>query len=154
MDPLSVAASAITLLGATGGTVKVVYDVISTFKDAPGEIKAQSKSLESFCLTIDKLKQVCKQILNEFPLMLDLCGIEELIEEARLLEAKLKAKSVRVTANKTGRMRESCTWLLFDHQSKKFFKSLNTWNTILNQALGVAQLLVICVRLHIENTHR
>jgi hypothetical protein len=126
MDPVSAAASFITLLGATGRTIKVVYDAINIYADAPCEIKARSKSLESFCLTIDSLRFACEQIPNEFPLGLDLCGIKELIAEARSLEARLKAKSVRVTANKSGRAREGCKWLLFDQQSKKFFRSLDT----------------------------
>jgi hypothetical protein len=140
MDPVSAAASFITLLGATGRTIKVVYDAINTYADAPREIKAQSKILESFCLTIDSLKFACEQIPNEFPLKLDLCGIEELIAEAQSLEARLKVKSARVTANKSGRMREGCKWLLFDQQSKRFFKSLDTWNIVLSQALWVAQM--------------
>jgi hypothetical protein len=154
MDPLSITASAITLLGATGGTIRVVCDAMKTFKDAPREIKAQSKSLEAFCLTIDKLKQVCKQIPDEFPLMLDLCGIEELIEEAQLLERKLKTKSVHATAGNVGRVRESCNWVLSEKQSQKFFKSLNTWNIILTQALSVAQLSVICTILDSSQFHR
>jgi hypothetical protein len=150
MDPVSTVASIITLLGATGGTIKVVYDTINTFADAPREIKAQRNSLESFCLAIDNLKQVCEQIPSEFPLKLDLCGIEELIEEARSLERKLKVKSVRVAANKSGRVREGCKWLLFDQQSKKFFKSLDTWNIILSQASVGAQMSVI----YIDVKHR
>jgi hypothetical protein len=149
MDPLSVTASAITLLGAAGGTIKVVYNAISTFKDAPREIKAHSKSLESFCFTIDNLKLACEQIPNEFPLNLDRCGLEELTQEARVLEKKLKTKSARVTANNVGRWHEGCKWLLFDLQTKKFFKSLDTWNIVLFQALWTAQMLVICVRLYI-----
>jgi hypothetical protein len=152
MDPVSTAASAITLLGATGGTIKVLHEAINTFADAPREIKAQSKSLESFCLTIDSLKLACEQIPNEFPLKLDLCGIKELIAEARSLEARLKAKSVRVTANKFERVREGCKWLLFDQQSKKFFKSLNTWNVILSQALWVAQMYVAYTKLYVQLT--
>jgi hypothetical protein len=150
MEPISTAASVLTLLGATSGTIKVVYDAINTFVDAPREIKTQSKSMESFCLTIDTLIHVCEQIPSEFPLKLNLCGIEDLVEDARLLDTKLKAKSVRVTATKIGRVREGCEWMLFDKQTKKFFKSLGTWNIILSQALWAAQMLVICT-MHISD---
>jgi hypothetical protein len=142
MDPVSAAASFITLLGATGRTIKVVYDAINIYADAPCEIKARSKSLESFCLTIDSLRFACEQIPNEFPLNLSLCGIEEFLSEARLLERELKAKSVRITANNVGRWHEGCKWLLFDLQAKKFFKSLDTWNKILSQASDAAQMSV------------
>jgi hypothetical protein len=142
MDPVSTAASVITLLGATGSTIKVVYEAINTFTDAPREIKAQKKSLISICLTIERLKVACEQIPNEFPLNLSLCGIEEFLSEARLLERKLKAKSVRITANNVGRWHEGCKWLLFDLQAKKFFKSLDTWNKILSQASDAAQMSV------------
>lgn len=80
MDPISATANVVTLLGGTGGTVRVIYNAIVAISDAPGEIRLQSKSLEAFCSTISSLIHVCEQLPGEFPLCLNLCGIEEFID--------------------------------------------------------------------------
>lgn len=145
MDPVSTTASVVTLLGATGGTIKVIYNAISAIVDAPHEIRMQSKSLESFCSTITSLIHVCEQLPEEFPINLNLCGIEEFIDNAKSLEAKLKAKDARIRSGNIGRVREGCRWLLFDRQLKRFFDSLEHWNIVLCQGLWVTQMSVIII---------
>ncbi|KAH8725180.1 ankyrin repeat-containing domain protein [Phaeosphaeriaceae sp. PMI808] len=140
MDPVSTTASIITLLGATGGTIKVLYNTLHAIVGAPREIRMQSKTLESFCLTITSLTQVCETLPDNFPLHVNLCGIEEFINEAKKMENRLKTKAARVQCSNIGKLHESCKWLLFDRQLEKFFNSLEHWNIILSQALWVVQI--------------
>jgi hypothetical protein len=140
MDPVSATASVVTLLSVTSGTIKVVYNLLIAFVDAPHEIMMQIRSLESFCTTINSLRNAYERIPDEFALKVDLGGIEELVEEAKSLTTKLNTQTVRITSGHIGRARESCKWMLFDRQSRKFFKSLGRWDIILSQALWAAQM--------------
>ncbi|OWY46977.1 ankryin repeat S-palmitoyl transferase [Alternaria alternata] len=140
MDPVSTIASVITLIGATGGTIKVIHDTITSIKDAPKDIRRQCKRLECLCVTLNSIVRTCQHLPDECEVDVDLCGIEEFIDEARALEANLNARRARVAGKNIARFHESCKWLFSDRQLKRFFESLDQWDTILSQALQVVQI--------------
>ncbi|CAN9179736.1 unnamed protein product [Alternaria alternata] len=140
MDPVSTIASVITLIGATGGTIKVIHDTITSIKDAPRDIRRQCKRLECLCVTLNSIVRTCQHLPDECEVDVDLCGIEEFIDEARALEANLNARRARVAGKNIARFHESCKWLFSDRQLKRFFESLDQWDTILSQALQVVQM--------------
>lgn len=142
MDPISTAASVITLLGAAAGTIKVIHEAINSIIDAPKDIRTQCERLGCLSITLASVVQTCKQLPDDCQLDLELCGISELVKDAISLEGKLKARRTRMIRNSLGRVHESCKWLLFDRQLRRFFESLDQWNTILLQTLGVIQMLV------------
>jgi hypothetical protein len=142
MDPISTAASVITLLGAAAGTIKVVHDTINSIIDAPNDIKRQSERLGHISITLASVVHACEQLPDDCHLDLELRGIGELIEDAKLLEAKLNTRGTRMMRNNFSKIHGSCKWLLADRQFKRFFESLDQWNTILLQTLGVIQLFV------------
>ncbi|KAA8620506.1 hypothetical protein PtrSN002B_010282 [Pyrenophora tritici-repentis] len=143
MDPISTAASVVTLLGAAAGTIKVIHDTINSIIDAPKDIQRQSERLRCLSITLAGVVQTCKQLPDDCQLNLELCGIDGFIQDAILLEVQLKARGTRMIGSSLGKVHESCKWLLFDRQLKRFFESLDQWNTILLQTLGVIQMLVI-----------
>lgn len=143
MDPISSAASVITLLGAAAGTIKVIHDAVNSIIDAPRDIRTQSERLGFLSITLASIVQTCKQLPGDCQLDLELCGIGELVKDAILLEGKLSARGTRMVRSSLGRVHESCKWLLFDRQLKRFFEYLDQWNTILSQVFLVAQMFVI-----------
>jgi hypothetical protein len=143
MDPVSTIASVITLIGATGGTIRVIHDTITSIKDAPKDIRRQCKRLECLCVTLNSIVRTCQHLPDECQVDIDLCGIEEFIDEARALEANLNARRVRVAGKNIAKFHESCKWLFSDRQLKRFFESLDQWDAILSQALQVVQMSVI-----------
>ncbi|CAG5165756.1 uncharacterized protein ALTATR162_LOCUS6835 [Alternaria atra] len=140
MDPVSTIASVITLVGATGGTIKVIHDTITSIKDAPKDIRRQCKRLECLCVTLNSIVRTCQHLPDDCQVDIDLCGIEEFIEEAQVLEANLSDRRTRVAGRNIAKLHESCKWLLFDRQLKRFFESLDQWDSVLPQALLVVQI--------------
>lgn len=140
MDPISTAASIITLFGAAGATFRAIHDLINDISEAHQEIKAQCQIIGSFCLTLTNLLQFCANLPDEFPLDLDLCGVQEFISKAENMEAQLKAKLENAKGNRARKFRESCKWLLFDRSLDRFMRSLSRWNDVLTQALLITQM--------------
>ncbi|CAN9191541.1 unnamed protein product [Alternaria alternata] len=142
MDPISTAASVLTLLGAAAGTIKFIHETINSIVDAPDDIKRQSERLGYLSITLASVVHACKQLPDECQLTVELRGIGELIKDAKSLKAKLITRESRMKKNNFDKFYESCKWLLADRQFKRFFESLDQWNTILLQTLGVIQVLV------------
>ncbi|KAF7674549.1 hypothetical protein GT037_007309 [Alternaria burnsii] len=142
MDPISTAASVLTLLGAAAGTIKFIHDKINSIVDAPDDIKRQSERLGHLSITLASVVHACEQLPDDCQLTVELRGIGELIEVAKSLKAKLITRESRMKKNNFDKIYESCKWLLADRQIKRFFDSLDQWNTILLQTLGVIQVLV------------
>ena len=142
MDPISTAASVLTLLGAAAGTIKFIHDTINSIINAPDDIKRQSERLGYLSITLVSVVHACEQLPDDCQLNVELRGIGELIKNAKSLKAKLITRENRIEKNNFGKVYESCRWLLADRQFKRFFESLDQWNTILLQTLGVIQVLV------------
>jgi hypothetical protein len=142
MDPVSTIASVLTLLGAAGGTIKFIHSSITAIIEAPDDTKRQNRRIECLSITLTNVVRACEQLPDEFRLDLKLCGIEEFIVDTKSIEAKLTAKRIRTTSSTMLKFHESCKWLLSDREFKRFFESVDHWNTILSQALWALQMSV------------
>lgn len=147
MDPISIPASLVTLLAASGSTCRVLHSLILNLKDAPGDIRLQNKKLQCLTGTITCLLQVYNVLSKDAQLKAHLTelephvrGVSDFIQEISSIEAKIQRKKASLSRGRVSHAKESCKWLLFDRQLKKFFDNLEHYNIILSHALWAAQL--------------
>lgn len=140
MDPHLTAASVLTVLGAAGGTCKVLYNLILDLKDAPSDIRRQNKKLQHLHENISCLLQVCNELPTDLQLVTHLNGVHEFFQDMRSISLDLEHKKIGLNHGRAGRVKEICKWLLFDRQLKKFFQNLEHYNIIFSHALWAAQL--------------
>jgi hypothetical protein len=141
MDPFSASASLLTILGAAGSSIKCIHQLVLNFKDAPADIEGYRNHLECLYQTITCLTRVYKTLPPDFQLdaRISRC-LREFTKETGEVHSKLERKLVSMGESRGHRMRESFRWLLFDRKVKKYFASLEHWNTILSQTAAALQM--------------
>jgi hypothetical protein len=145
MDPVSFAATLVTLLGLTGATTQSVYNFILDIHEAPNEIRIQVIKLQCLHEIITTLMarygstttspQLGFDPLLETHLRRFLCDIQG-------LEIKLKNCSARISGSRTQHFWERMTWLMSDRKLRKFYASLDDWMRIFSAAVDLTQLYI------------
>jgi hypothetical protein len=140
MDPISTSASVLTLLGAAGGTCKVLYTLILDLKDAPEDIKRQNRKLQRLQENITCLLQICDKLPGELHLAISFDGVQEFIQELNNINVDIEKRKNSLDRGKATRVKEVCKWLLFDRHLRRFLDNLEHYNTIFGHAIAAAQL--------------
>lgn len=140
MDPLSASASVLTLLGAAGGTCKILYGLIIDFKDAPKEIEWQNKKLQRLLKNITCLLKICDKLPKELELATYFECMQEFVQEINMINVDIERRKISLSRGKTARVKEICKWLLHDRHLRRFFDNLEHYNTILSHAISAAQM--------------
>lgn len=138
MDPVSFAASLVTLLGLASAATEIVYNSILDIRDAPKEIRSQAVKLQCLHKTLrDLLAQYTRYAGNAQlyidPLLED--NLREFLGDIQDLEVKLKNSSSKMSGSRKQHLRERLTWLSSDRKLRKFYDSLDEWNGIFNAAI-------------------
>ena len=140
MDPLSASASVLTILGAAGGTCKILYDLIVDFKDAPEDMKWQNRKLQRLQENLICLLKTCDKLPNELQLATHFDGMLEFVQQINVINVDIERRTTSLSRGKTARVKEIGKWLLQDRHLKRFFDNLEHYNTILSHAISAAQL--------------
>lgn len=141
MEPLGATASILTVLGGAGKTCKFLYDVFHDLADAPHDIRSQSEKLERLDWTIHHLVQAYTKLPQDFQLDPHLQrGILEFTDDIALIRAKVERKVASLKRGRGHVAHESCKWLLFDWQMRRFFGSMDHWDKILTRTTLAAQM--------------
>ncbi|KAI4619240.1 uncharacterized protein J4E87_007828 [Alternaria ethzedia] len=98
MDPLSSAASVLTVLGAAGGTCKILYGLVIDFKDAPEEIKWQNRKLQRLLENITCLLKICDTLPKELLLAPNFECMQEFVQEINIINVDIEPDAEGRTA--------------------------------------------------------
>lgn len=138
MDPVSFAASLVTLLGLASAATEIVYNSILDIRDAPKEIQSQAIKLQCLQKTFADLLAQYEPYASNAQLRVDPFlefNLRNFLGEIQVLEDKLKSSSVRMGASRKQHLRERLTWLSSDRKLRKFYDSLDEWSSIFNAAI-------------------
>lgn len=144
MDPLSAAASVLTVLGAAGGSVKFLHAFIINFEDAPSEIKKQVIQLETLGRSISQLIKLYNGMAQDCQLDSDVVkAISDFEQEASSVRTGLEEQIAKMDKSRGHRLKGKLKWVIFDHKLKRFLSSVDSWNIVISQAATWSQLYVL-----------
>jgi hypothetical protein len=143
MDPVSVAASLLTLLGAAGATCEFVYNFILDIADIPDEIRSQAIKLQCLHQSISTLLDIYRR--DDLPPELQIDpflerNIRIFLDDVRKVETKIQSSSQRLDGSRTRRLWERLTWLSSDRRLRKFYGSLDDWIKIFSTTVSTTNL--------------
>ena len=146
MDPVSFAASLLTLLGAAGATCEFVYNFILDISNVPDEIRLQAIKLRCLHQSISTLVSFYRR--DDLPPELQLDpflerNVRNFLDNVRGVEAKFQNSSARLDRSRTCHLLEKLTWLSSDRQLRKFYSSLDDWMIIFSTAVSTTELFVV-----------
>jgi hypothetical protein len=145
MDPVSFAASLVTLLGVASATSKFIYNFILDIRDVPDEIHSQAIKLQCLRQTMDVLISLCVPNTSVPELQLDPfleLNLRRFLGELQAIEGRLKECSLKLKGSRKQHAWERLNWLSSDRKLRKFYASLDTWMQIFSTAVATQSLFV------------
>lgn len=146
MDPVSFAASLLTLLGAAGATCEFTYNFILDISDVPDEIRSHAIKLRCLHQSISTLMNLYGR--DDLPPEMQLDpflerNVRHFLDNVRVVETKFRNSSVRLDRSRTRHLLERLKWLSSDRQLRKFYSSLDDWILIFSAAVSTTKLFVV-----------
>lgn len=141
MDPVSFAASLLTLIAAAGKSCEVISEFVFDIHDAPKDIHAQSNKLQC-------LQQSFRHLLGVFTalppdLQLDTVLQQNLVAFTQDIDSfttKVQGMGIRLGQGRVQHAWERVKWLASDRDLKRFNQSLDHWDRVFAAAAAAAQL--------------
>ncbi|KAF1841331.1 ankyrin [Cucurbitaria berberidis CBS 394.84] len=146
MDPVSFAASLVTLLGVAGKTSEFVYNFILDIRDVPKEIRSQAIKLQCLHQTLTALWSLYGTSSMTPELQLDPVledHIRIFLSEIQTLENKIRERSTKLSGSRRQHMKERLIWLSSDRELRKFYTSLDNWSQIFSTAVSTTNLKLL-----------
>jgi hypothetical protein len=143
VDPISFAASLVTLLGVAGAASEFVYNFIIDIKDVPEEIHSQAIKLQCLHQTITILISLYGPNARVPELQLDPFledNLRRFLGEVQSLESRLRQCSLKLKGSRKQHVWERLNWLSSDRKLRKFYASLDTWMQIFSTAVTTTGL--------------
>jgi hypothetical protein len=151
MDPVSFAASLVTLLGLAGAASKSVYSFILDIHDVPVELRSQATKLQSLHGVLSVLVAFYEIPRTDTQAQLDPFLEDQLrrfLNEIQGLEAKLNELNLKLNGSGRRHLRERLRWLCTDRELRKFLASLDSWMQIFCMAVATTNMFVSSCTCH------
>jgi hypothetical protein len=145
MDPVSFAASLVTLLGLAGAAAKSVYSFLLDIHDVPDELRSQALKLRFLHQILSVLIAFYEPMKTSTQLHLDPFledHLRRFLIEIQVLENSLKEHNLRLSGSGRQHLWERLKWLFPDRELRKFFASLDDWMHIFSMAVAITNMFV------------
>ncbi|OAL49194.1 ankyrin [Pyrenochaeta sp. DS3sAY3a] len=143
MEPISSAASILTLLAAAGSTCDFVYNFMLNIREIPEEIHSQATKLRCVHQSITALLAIYshKDISPDWQLEpIFETNFRDFLLEVKDLENRIQKNSTLMKSSRTQRVWERLTWLSSDRRLRKFYNSLDDWVRIFSMEVQTTQM--------------
>jgi hypothetical protein len=145
MDPVSLAASLVTLLAAAGAICEFAYNFILDISEVPDEVHTQAIKIRCIRQSFSSLVRFYER--SDLPPELHLDpflenSIRNFLKDISVFETEMVRKSTGLVKSRTRHLKERLTWLSSDRRVRKFYSALDDWMKIFSAAVHTTELFV------------